>query len=70
MTPKFTHIIDRQFGIPLRVWADEKNVIYKVEEWGEYGGKLAIALTGKTIDESKVFLKETFKGIFMNLKPF
>lgn len=72
---RITHYIDRQFGHPIHIGTEspDYNVVKFVapcEEGEAYSNKLRQNLCDKTIDDAKSYLKTTFKGVFMAIKPF
>lgn len=64
-----THVVDRQFGAPLRIWLDECGLVERVEDW-EYKGAMSKRLMGKTIEEVHAFFAVTFIGTYHAVKPW
>lgn len=65
-TLDYNFFIDKQFGAPVPIMIEDGRIT-EVDD-PEYNGKLAPQLIGKTLEEARQFLKETFPGIYMNLK--
>lgn len=64
-----SHYIDRQFGSVMYITTDATGIITGVDDGQEYKGKLEEKLKGLSIKEANGYLKKTFVGIFMYIKP-
>jgi hypothetical protein len=64
----FNFIVDRQFGVPLRLLVDDNGIITDCEDW-EYKGKMKAKLVGMSVEEAIDYYKTSWKGIVMIVRP-
>ena len=69
---RITHYIDRQFGHPIHLGTENDIIQFAApcEEGELYTNKLRENLCGKSVDEAKKYLKQTFKGVYMAINQF